>query len=68
MEGILAFGKGDVKSQRDYRKEGQNSIRKDKVPTGHSNGKPILEVPRGCMVGLHRHLHTSLHHWDQFPT
>lgn len=43
-------------------------IRKERVPTWHSKGRPTLGVPKQCIVDLGRHLHTPLHHWTQFST
>lgn len=41
-------------------------IRKERAPTGHSKGRPTLGVPKECVVGLERLLHTPLHHWAVF--
>lgn len=63
MEGRWAFRKGGVKGQSHYQKEENRMHAVERVPTRHSKGRSTLEVPKGCMVDLGRHLHTPLHRW-----
>lgn len=63
MEGRWAFRKEILKVPIERRRI--EHVRKERVPTWHSKGRPILGVPKQCRVDLGRHLHTPLHHWTQ---